>query len=217
MANALGARVTRAIPRVVSDLVWKKEPRYDTFITAAGGAGVGVVPFFTVPRGNAGSGFAVAKTEAETNMTATGQIGEPNQFLLHGFVVDAMLIAGAAATLSVADYLAIYNSGIFRFILGGNNIQLEVPLKLIPSGVGPTGFAASSGAGTPLSQAAVTNGVPHISHYYNFTTVDKKPLLLRGSQTFRCELVYVGAGGNLITAAITRIKCYLMGVYGAQQ
>ena len=94
----LGQRVAEAIKLADAELVWRKEPRYDTFITAAAGAGVGIVPFFSVPRGQIGSGFAVAKTEAETNMTAASQVGSPNQFLLHGFAIEPVLSLGHATT-----------------------------------------------------------------------------------------------------------------------
>lgn len=214
----LGQRVAPAVREGAANalLDWRKEPRYDTFITAAAGAGVANVPFFTVPRGQIGSGFAVAKTENETNMAAANQIGSPNQFVLHGFALEAVLVNGAAAILPIADFLAIYFSGLFRFTLGANRVLLEVPVSRIPSGPGPQGFAASAVGGTPLAQGGITNGVPHISHFYDFKTFSGEGLLLDGTQSFRCDLIYGGAAGNLITAAITRIRCYLMGWYGAQ-
>ena len=212
----LGQRVQAAIPMANAMLIWNKEPRYDTFLTVAGAPGVGVVPFFSIPRGAIGSGFAAAKTEAETNMNAGSQIGKPNQFLVHGFMVQAQVSLAHATTITaIQDFAAIYTTGLFRYILG-TNTQLEVPLSAIPAGPGPTGFASGAVAGAPLETAAVVNGTPLITHYYDFRTEDGLPTLLDGSQSFRCELIYTGAGGNLITTASTRIKCFVMGIYGKQ-
>ena len=211
--NPLGQRESAAIPKLNASLIWKKEPRYDSFITAAGGAGVASIPFFSIGKGVPGSGFAI-KTEAETNLSAGGKIGGENQFLLYGFTVSVLPNVGAALQFSTlaSDTALIYNPAVFRFSLGGN-IQLEVPLAKIPTGVGPTGFATNYTAGTPLHESCITNGVPHIAQYYNFTVPGSKlPLLLFGSQTFRCEIVYPLA--NLVTLAITRIRCYMHGVFG---
>ena len=211
----LGQRVQDAIPLANAALTWIREPRYDTFITPAAGLGVGVVSFFTVPSGTIGSGFAVAKSISETNMNTASQLGTPNQFLIHGFLVQAMVSADGAALNSLQDFLAIYNTGVFRYITG-NNTQLEVPLSIIPAGPGIAGFGSSATGGTPLAQAGITNGVPMISHFYDFRTEDGLPTLLGGDQPFRCELGYAGVAGNLITSAACRIKCFLLGIYGKQ-
>lgn len=222
--NGIGQRVAPAIRTKRANLVWRKKPLYDTFLTAAAGAGVAAVPFFAVPRGQIGSGFAVAKTECETNMTGVGQIGDPNQFLLHGFAIEPMFqpqaAAAGAAITAVGDFMAVYNTGIFRFILGQNNVQLEIPVDRIPAGPGAIGGAAVTVGGTPLSMASIHNGTPHIGHFYDFRTHDGQPLLIDGSDTFRCEIIYTGVGGNLITGAgtgVIRIRCYMMGILGEQQ
>jgi len=208
-----------AIMQKNADLTWKRQPLYDTFITAAGGAGVAVVPFFQVPINTIGSGFAVAKTINETNMSSVGQVGKPNQFLLEGFQINVVMPPVGAVNLCDADFQAVYNSGLFRFIRGTNKVELEIPLDRIPTGPGPDGFATTATAGVPLGVIRITNGVPHISHYYNFSNPGegKEPILIDGDQTFRCELAYGGVAGNLITAGITRIKCYMIGVYGQEQ
>ena len=216
--NPLGQRESAAIPEMDATLIWKKEPRYDSFITAAGGAGVAVMPFFTVPRNVAGSGFAAVKTEAETNMSTNGQLGKPNQFLLYGFTVEVLPDVGAALAASTlaSDWALIYHPAIFRFVLGSNNVQLEIPLEKIPTGCGPTGFATVAVGATPLHMSSRTNGIPHSSHYYNFTVPGTElPLLIQGDQTFRCEIAY--PLGNLITLAITRVRCYMHGVYGSSK
>ena len=204
-----------------ADLTWKKQPLYDTFLTAAGGGGVATVPFFQVPQGAIGSGFvAPGKSLSETNMTEPGTLGFPNQFLLYGFQLMAFLpsVAGGATSNTDADFQAIYNTGVFRFIRGANKIELEVPLDRIPTGPGPYGFASTAVLGTPLEAVRINNGVPHTSHYYNFRNPsgNEEPLLIDGTQSFRCELVYGGVAGNLITVAATRLKCYMLGVKGSE-
>ncbi len=217
MPNPLGQSESEAIPELDATLIWKKEPRYDSFLTAAAGAGVGTMSFFTVPRNTSGSGFIapIVKPEADTNMSTPSQLGKPNQFLLFGFTVEALPATGAALAASAvaSDWALIYHPGVFRFILGANNVQLEVPLEKIPTGCGPTGFATAGGVVTPLHMGARTNGVPDSSHYYNFTVPGSKlPLLINGDQTFRCEINYPVA--NLITVGIWRFRCYMHGVYG---
>jgi len=216
--NPLGQRESAAIPELDANLIWKKEPRYDTFWLATAGAGVAIMPFFTVPRNVAGSGFAAVKTEAETNMSTNGQLGKPNQFLLYGFTVEYLpdVAAALAASTLASDWPLVYHPAVFRFVLDANNVQLEVPLEKIPTGCGPTGFAAMGGVVTPLHMSSRTNGVPHSAHYYNFTVPGSKlPLLIRGDQTFRCEIVY--PLGNLIITNATgaRVRCYMHGVYGS--
>ncbi|MFH1226840.1 MAG: hypothetical protein V1701_02915 [Planctomycetota bacterium] len=219
MPNPLGQRESAAIPELDASLIWKKEPRYDSFQLAAGGVGVNIMTFFQVPRNVAGSGFAVAKTEAETNMQTAGQIGKPNQFLLYGFTVEVLPAQAAALAISEvsSNWALIYHPSVFRFVLGANNIQLEVPLEKIPTGVGPTGFATSVGAAavtTPQVMSAMTNGVPHSRYYYNFTVPGSKlPLLIQGDQTFRCEIAYP-LGNLILTVHATRVRCYMHGVYG---
>ena len=212
----LGERYAPAIPELDANLIWKKEPRFDSFQLAAGGAGVNIMTFFQVPRNVAGSGFAVAKTEAETNLQTAGQLGKPNQFLLYGFTVEVLpAVAAALAASDVpSNWALIYHPSVFRFVLGANNIQLEIPLEKIPTGVGPTGFAAAGAVSTPLHMGSRTNGVPHTSQYYNFTVPGSKlPMLIQGDQTFRCEIAYP-LGNLIITTHVTRVRCYMHGVYG---
>jgi len=210
----------RNAPAIVQknpDLTWKKQPLYDSFLTPAGGAGVATIPFFQVPVGAVGSGFAVAKTNSETNMTQPGQLGMPNQFLLYGFQINLVVapVAGGATSNTDAYFQLFYNTGVFRFIRGGNKIEVEVPLDRIPTGPGPYGFASTAVVGVPLEVVRMNNGVPHASHYFNYVNPDegKEPMVIDGSQSFRCEIVYVP---NLITAVATRIKCYMLGVYGSE-
>ena len=142
-----------AIMQKNANLTWKKQPLYDTFITAAAGAGVPVVTFFQVPIGGIGSGFAVAKTNNETNMNSAGKLGKPNQFLLEGFQINVVMPPVGAVNLCDADFQAVYNSGLFRFIRGTNKVELEIPLDRIPTGPGPDGFATTATAGVPLGVA----------------------------------------------------------------
>jgi len=217
--NPLGQRESAAIPEMNANLIWKKEPRYDTFLCTGTVLAGALIPFFQVPRSGFGSGFGViAKTASETNMSAPGSLGDPNQFLLYGFSIEvksAVAEPMAASTLA-SDWALIYNTGVFRFVTDNNNIQLEVPLTKIPTGIGLQGFAATTLGATPLQMATMTNGVPDAKHYYNFTVPGSKlPLLIRGSQTFRCEIGYPVLA--LTTLTNTRIRCYMHGVYGQEK
>lgn len=213
----LGQRSSPAIVGANADLVWKKEPRYDTFLVpVTAPPGIPVIPFFAVPRGGLGSGFgAVPKSISETNMTTAGQIGAPNQFLLHGFAVEPVFASSGAAITALRDWFLLYNQGLFRFVLGQNSVQIEIPLSRIPAGPGPTGVIATALAGTPLATCVAHNGSAHISHYYDFKTENGDPTLLDGTQPFRVELVFAGAAGLTLETA-TRVRCYLYGLYGSQ-
>lgn len=213
----IGNRTAPAIVGANAELTWLKEPRYDTFLVPAAGAALGVIPFFTIPQGQIGSGFAVAKTIAETNMRAPSHLGKPNQFILHGFAIKVVYGGSGAAIVCAADMDAFYANGVFRFILG-NNCQLETPVSRIPTGPGPSGFAAVATGGAPLVTFNMSHGEPNIAQFYGFSTWDGQPLLIDSTQIFRCELVYEGVTGGLVmnAAAGTRIKCYMMGIYGKQ-
>ncbi|MFH1226841.1 MAG: hypothetical protein V1701_02920 [Planctomycetota bacterium] len=221
MPNPLGQRESAAIPELNASLIWKKEPRYDSFLFTGGVAGPAIVPFFQVQKGQAGSGFAVAKSDAETNLGTPGKIGKPNQFLLYGFTVSVLQgvpVADAASSLA-SDWAQIYNAAVFRFVLGGNT-QLEIPLAKIPTGMGPTGFAAQAGgvASTPLHMSSMTNGIPQPEYYYSFTVPGSKlPLLIQGDQPFRCEIGYPLAVVTTVAGRNTRLRCYMHGVYGAEK
>jgi hypothetical protein len=217
--NPLGQRESMAIPGMDANLIWKKEPRYDSFLMPAGAAPA-VIPFFQVPRGAFGSGFGavVAKTASETNMSSPGSLGDPNQFLLYGFSFEVKpnIAAALAVSTQASDWALIYHTAVFRFILGANDIQLEIPLTKIPTGIGLTGFGATSVGATPLAMSSMTNGVPSASHYCNFTVPGSKlPLLIRGSQPFRCEIGYPLGAVTLLT--ITMVRVIMHGVYGSEQ
>lgn len=191
-------------------LVWYPEARYDTVVFPAGPLSSAV--YFSLPIGQVIAGGAAAKTTADTNLRNAAQIGNPNQFELHGFAVEPQWSTGLVAT-EAADWGLIYNTGVFSFQMGGSKNLLEVPLSRIPV-AGGQNVAGTTTAGA----ATVGNGAPFASNYYAFHKLDpetgeKKFLLLDGTTNFGITLSYpIGA----ITLAVAkRVRVYMVGYYGS--
>ena len=136
------------------------------------------------------------KSLCDTNMTLDSMIGHPNLFDLVGFTGE--LEYG----VSQADFNDIYNKSTFTWKFGTNTIFTQITLKKIPQGVGPSGFNSS---GTILTQ-----GLPVINSFFNFTTPDRKARRIDSVEQFRNEVCPCSALS--ITAAGRKWFTYMVGI-----
>jgi len=177
------------------------EPRYDTVLLPAA-ATPALLTFFAVPLGQAGGVFipaaAGAKTLADTNMELAGQLPGGYNFKLLGF--RAMY----GWNMSTQDLQAVINGAVFTFTIGSKPF-LRTPLRMIPSGNGPFGTAATIN----------TSGWPTLSNSYS---IAKKPLDLLQTQNFQVTLTWPGgavvpntAGATCQSAAGLPITIFLDG------
>jgi hypothetical protein len=139
------------------------------------------------------------KTECDTNMTLDSTLGHPNLFDLVGFCGEIKWDNTAAFA---NDFNDIYNKLTFRWIFGQNTIFTRIKLTKIPQGIGPNGF---NSAGVVL-----TNGLPVLGNFYNFTTPDRKARRIDSVEQFRNELhpcvaLSITASGRIWTT-------YMLGV-----
>ena len=137
-----------------------------------------------------------AKSECDTNMTLDSQLGAPNLFDLVGFTGE--LEYGT----SQVDFNDIYNKCTFRWLFGQNTIFTRTTLKKIPQGIGPHGF---NSGGT-----IITQGLPVVNAFYNFTTPDRKARRIDSVEQFRNEVCPCSALS--ITAAGRKWFTYMVGV-----
>jgi hypothetical protein len=133
-----------------------QQPLYDTEIIPAAGTPNELI-FFQRQLGQTTAFGGVNKSIAETNIQQPGQLANPLEFSLFGFVFEV----GANCTL--ADFIAIYNTSAFSFFYTGNRVYLQIPLTRIPQGVSPEGFAAVAVGPLGAGGLVVHNGVGHVS------------------------------------------------------
>lgn len=114
------------------------------------------------------------KTECDTNMTLDSQLGHPNLFDLVGFTGE--LDFG----ISQVDFNNFYRNTTWRWIFGQNTVFTRIRTIKIPQGIGPYGF---NSAGT-----IITNGLPVVGAFYNFTTPDRRARRIDSTEQFRGEV-----------------------------
>lgn len=136
------------------------------------------------------------KSLCDTNMTLDSQLGSPNLFDLVGFTGE--LEYG----VSQADFNDIYNKSTFTWKFGTNTIFTQITLKKIPQGIGPTGF---NSGGTIMTQ-----GLPVINSFFNFTTPDRKARRIDSVEQFRNDICPCSALS--ITAAGRKWFTYMVGI-----
>lgn len=141
------------------------------------------------------------KTECDTNMTLDSQLGSPNLFDLVGFTGE---LAYDNIIAFHNDFDDIYNKCTFRWIFGTNTVFTRTTLKKIPQGVGPAGAIGS------IATLAITQGLPVLGNFYNFTTPDRKARRIDSVEQFRAEINICSALS--ITAAGRRLTVYALGV-----
>lgn len=187
-----------------------QQPIYDTESTPAAGTAFSEMIFFQRQVGQT-MAFqpSQVKTTADTNLQQPGQLPNPLEFSLFGFLVEMQ------PGIAFSDFNVLYTTGQFIFTYTGNRIYLNIPMTRIPQGISPEGFAGA--ASTALN---VHNGVGHVSNLYKFT-IGRAALRIRPTESFQIRLNWNSALGSTIgsstaylpalTAAI-RIRVYLVGL-----
>ena len=161
------------------------EPRYDTVLYPA--AGAGQLAFFAVPKGQGNSvfqtagGAVTAKTAADTNMDLAGQLPGGYNFKLLGFRVMP------SWDITDNDLHFVLNGAVFTFLIGSKPF-LTVPLRTIPQGNGPFGSGA----------AMNSNGWPALGNSYS---IAKKPQDILQTQNF--QVVISWPNGQLMPCTTT--------------
>lgn len=192
-----------------------QQPLFDTELLIAG---VSEIIFFQRQIGQAfanqptGGSSANTKTIADTNMYQPGQLPNPLEFSLFGFLFEV------PAGIILADFQLIYSTGLFTYTYTGNRVYLQVPITRIPQGVSPEGFSGAAAT----NSVNVHNGVGHISNLYKFT-IGRAALRIRPTESFQARLSYNSGTSNNVGAlsGVTnqlggtgsiRIRTFLMGL-----
>ena len=145
------------------------------------------------------------KTEFDTNMTQSGQLGTPNQFDLLGLQFEV------ARGVSKADHDLIYENGLLTWLFG-NIVWLKVPLTKIPEGVGLNG--AISTTVTATTAAILSNGMPVATNFFNMATIDRKGIRITSNEAFGARLQLRSALSGL--SASHRARLYALGILYSQ-
>jgi hypothetical protein len=189
----LGIEYVVASPQGQAVLRPLRYPLYDTELLATTQS-TDITLFTDHKKFNVGG---ASKTECDTNMTLDAQLGSPNLFDLVGFTGEIEL------GVSQADFNDIYSKMTFRWVFGQNTYFTRVRLIKIPQGIGPYGFNTGG--------TIITNGLPVVSAFYNFTTPDRRARRIDSTEQFRNELHPCSALS--IQTAGRKWTTYMYGVY----
>lgn len=196
-----------------------RQDLYDTQDYPA--AGVGVLEFFKNPNVNG---------ELWTNMVASGQLPNPQKFEVEGIAVEIFpaldafygtdLLAFAEFAMGWSSDKAAILDGAWLKLKVGVKDYLTIPLRRIPGGVGPAGFAVGSLEAVDNS-ALMTHGIQDVKHCYDVTirlSGATRPILVPSQQSFLVALYWpaiithglLNSKGGAIAA---KIRVYLIGNY----
>jgi hypothetical protein len=177
-----------------------QQPLYDTEVIPAAGTPIEIV-FFQRQLGQTTAFGGTTKTEAETNLQQPGQLANPLEFSLFGFLFEV-----EPATV-LADFQQIYARSAFIFTYTGNRVYLSIPTTRIPQGISPEGFASTTVGATTLS--TVHNGVGHVSNLYKFT-IGRSALRIRPTESFQIRLRWPNGAPTI--SANTRLRIFIVGL-----
>jgi hypothetical protein len=188
-----------------------QQPLYDTEIIPAAGT-PNELRFFQRQLGQTTAFGGVQKSVAETNVQQPGQLANPLEFSLFGFVFEVSPTgANLAVGVTLADWFNIYTTGAFTFLYTGNRIYLQIPLTRIPTGVAPEGFAsaATTAMATTIERVNIHNGVGHVSNFYKFT-IGRSALRIRPTESFQVQLLWPNAAPTILVN--TRLRVLIQGL-----
>lgn len=203
MPDATEARLAYSSPTPRAVLRPIKQPVYDTENVPSAGNAAQLI-FFQRPLGQTFA-FAPAanKTLADTNLQQASQLGTPQEFDLYGFNVRL------GNTVTVADFQAVMDQGVFVFNFGQGRPWLTTQLQDMPSGVAVSGSTAIDGAAAQVNDDLPIQGVPSVKELYNFT-VGKKPTRIRPNETFNVTIQWPNANPNPVV--FVRVTVIMRGI-----
>lgn len=178
----------------IDDVIWQPLYDYQLYPTA----GAQNFNFFAQPRGaGATSAFGAAagvKTDFDTNMQLSGQLGAGNQFLVLGIEVEFWtsnapgLFAAIAPTAAQQgrnwdDVYTILRNGFLRFTIQNRPYAEDAPLMKFPTQTMLDGIAESSG--TVAAVYAQTEYASGAGLAYNIV-----PVLITQNQAFSVQVLF---------------------------
>lgn len=188
-----------------------KQPLYDTGIINTGAA-TNRVQFFQSAQGTPIVAAGANKTEADTNLQQSSQIGRPSEFDLYGHCLELMTV-GDDAENTIEDYNLIYDTGVYEFFFGLQRPWLQVPAQQIPNGPGIEGTLATANDGAALNYYMAHCGEGRCkNNMYNFT-IGKKPIPIGSAEPFNALLRWPAGAITIAGGADIRARAYLKGIY----
>jgi len=204
----MSGNITMSRPAGAALLRKLTNPLYDTIVLDSGVA-IQAIQFFRLPIGINMPVTAVAKTEADTNLTQAGQLGTPQMFDLEGFNFESIQVDPTDIANNVADLVALYEQGLFSFFFGQQRPWLEIPLSQIPTGIylnGTMGFGDTAGSDEALF---IGVGESCVDSIYNFT-VGKEAIRVHSAEPFNAEITWPN-GAITPAGADQRVRVYMIG------
>lgn len=213
------SQITVGTPSGRAALRALKQPLYDTQESPANANAVPNLTFFMAPIGNALNVTGAAKTIADTNLSASGSVGVPNEFDLFGFNltftnVSGYFETGAGIELAsfCADIVEVYEASVFRFFFGAQKQWLAIPLSRVPHGT----FCATGPGGIPVDGEKifpVSNGASAKCEFLHFLSNDSKTTI-RSNEVFSSMIEWpLAAYGLSVAGTNSRLVNYLVGVF----
>lgn len=173
-----------------------QQPLYDTEVLPTASTPSELI-FFQRQLGQTTAYGSVTKYESETNLQQPGQLANPLEFSVFGFLFEVY-----PGTVN-ADFINIYGASAMVFTYTGNRVYLQIPLTRIPAGVAPEGFSTANNVGQ------IHNGVGHVSNLYRFT-IGRAALRIRPTESFQIKIRWPQAAPTLTTNV--RLRMYLVGL-----
>jgi hypothetical protein len=206
-----------------------KQPIFDTMECPAA-PGVNNLTFFQAPQGHALNVTGLLKNISDTNLSAAGQLADPQEADIFGYSATFMYDdsyfddAGAAvATLAnfAADSTLVYEGAVFRFFFGPNRQFLCVPMTRVPHGT----FGLTGPGGVVIDDEkffVIANGESTKDNFVRQTTAyelangqqtKEGPITILPTETFSARIEYPLANLALSADGVqSRITVYLNGV-----
>jgi hypothetical protein len=184
-----------------------KQPLYDTEVIPSAGTAA-QLNFFQRPIGQtfANAPVGTGKTLADTNLNQAAMLGTPNEFDVFGFNVRL------GNTVTVADFQAVMDQGVFTFNFGQGRPWLQCQLSDLPTGTAISGSTAIDGAAAQVNDDLPVQGVSSVKELYSFC-VGKKPVRIRSNETFGVVVSWPNANPNPVV--FVRMTVLLRGIFYA--
>jgi len=207
------SNITMSRPAGAAILRKLTNPLYDSTVLQ-GGVAINNMQFFRLPIGANMPVTAVAKTEADTNLTQAGQMGTPQMFDLEGFCFEHLMNDATSGTITdaqnIANVEALYGQAVYNFFFGQQRPWLQLPLRQIPTGPFLTGDAGMGDVGNADMCIYLGMGKATVDSIYNFT-VGKKAIRVHSAEPFNATVTYPNAAITPTAGLNYRMRTYMIG------